>query len=366
MKIKSIETILLKKELSSTMCISRGGFKVRNHLLVKVTTDDGITGLGEGVGNARYVKALIDGPMKDLAIGEDPFQIEKLRRKLLDQQVYYERMGSAICAASAIEMALWDIKGKALNVPVYELLGGLANENLETYVSDVYWDEDVRGIEKETRRIMDMGFRTVKAHLGFKGPREDVRRVEVLRETLGPKLGLMIDLNCGYQHSDALRAAQMWDKYDLLWLEEPLSPNLTARMGDLRARTQVPIAAGENEFQIHGFKKLFDDGAVDIAMPDIARVGGIQETKNVCVLAEAYGIEVSPHNFSSGVLLAATMHILASTPNASLLEYDSSENSVYHELLISPLEIKNGVIKMPRHAGLGVELRAETIKKYAI
>jgi len=366
MKIKSIETILLKKELSSTMCISRGGFKVRNHLLVKVTTDEGLTGLGEGVGNAAYVQSLLKGSFGEMAIGEDPMQIEALRRRLLDSKVYFERMGSAICAASAIEMACWDIKGKALNVPVYELLGGLAQPSLDCYVSDVYWEEDLRAMEKQARRIMDQGFKTIKAHLGFHGPRDDQRRVSALRETMGPNLDLMIDLNAGYEYADALRACEKWQHHDLYWLEEPLNPNLTRRMGDLRSRSQVPIAAGENEFQIHGFKKMFDDGAVDIAMPDIARVGGIQETKNVCVLAEAYGIEVSPHNFSSGVLLAATIQLMASTPNCKLLEYDSSENAVYHELLVSPLELKDGRVKVPRNPGLGVELTQETVKRYAV
>ena len=138
MKISSIRVFLLQKKLSSTMRISRGGFDVRNHTIVEVHTDEGITGLGEGVGNAHLVKAILEGQMGKLALGLDPFNIEKVRNTLIDSQVYFERMGSAICAASAIEMACWDIKGKALNVPVYQLLGGLYQEQLETYASDVY------------------------------------------------------------------------------------------------------------------------------------------------------------------------------------------------------------------------------------
>ncbi len=127
----------------------------------------------------------------------------------------------------------------------------------------------------------------------------------------------MIDLNAGYNNFEAYQAARIWEQCNLTWLEEPLNPNQTSALGDLRARTNIPIAAGENEFRIYGFKELFDKKAVDVAMPDIARVGGLQETKNICTLAEAYGLSVSPHNFSSGILLAATIHLMASTPMQS-------------------------------------------------
>ena len=121
MKITEIRVFLLQKKLSSPMRISRGGFTIRTHAIVELHTDEGITGLGEGIGSARLVKAILEGQMADLAIGLDPFNIERVRQQLMDSQVYFERKGSGICAASAIEMACWDIKGKALNVPVYQL-----------------------------------------------------------------------------------------------------------------------------------------------------------------------------------------------------------------------------------------------------
>ena len=134
----------------------------------------------------------------------------------------------------------------------------------------------------------------------------------------------------------------------------------------MRNRIEIPIAVGENEFQLHGFKELFDHRAVDIAMPDIGRVGGLQETKNICTLADAYGTPVSPHNFSSGILLAATIHLMASTPNTMLLEYDSSQNAVYEELLIEPLKFVDGQIEVPNNPGLGVHLPEDIIRHYSI
>lgn len=366
MKITAIKTYLLEKQLSSSMCISRGGFRIRNHIIVEVYTDEGITGLGEGIGNAKYIKSLLDGQMSSMAIDEDPMNIEKIRHKLMDSQVYFERKGSALCAASAIEMACWDIKGKALGVPVYQLLGGLYQDKLECYASDLYWEENPADMGKYAENMVEKGFRTLKAHIGYESPKSDLARVAAIRDAVGDDVGLMIDLNAGYDTMDALSAFRLWQDMNLVWIEEPLSPNLVDAMADIRTKANVPIAAGENEFQVYGFKELFDKRAIDVAMPDIGRVGGIQETKNICALAQAYGVPVSPHNYSSGILLAATMHLMASTPNTKLLEMDGSRNAVYDELLISPLEVDDGYIQVPDDPGLGVQLPSEIIEKYAI
>ncbi|MBT5717357.1 MAG: mandelate racemase/muconate lactonizing enzyme family protein [Opitutae bacterium] len=366
MKISKIQVILLQKKLTSTMNISRGGFDVRTHAVVKVTTDQGITGLGEGVGDALMVKSIIDGKLGEQAIGLDPMSIESIRKKLIDSQVYFERKGSVICAASGIEMACWDIMGKALNVPVYQLLGGLYRDRLETYVSDVYWEKDPHSMSKNLERILKKEFKTIKAHVGCESPEADEKRIEALRRAAGNETNLMIDLNGGYTHREAMVASHLWDRFNLFWLEEPLNPNQVDALADFRSRSKLTIAAGENEFRLHGFKQLFDRRAVDVAMPDIGRVGGIQEARNICALAESYGIPVSPHNFSSGILLAATMHLMAATPNTWLLELDSSDNSVYEELLVSPLEISKGFLQVPNHSGLGVELTDEIIKKYSV
>lgn len=364
MKITQVEIIVLKKDLTSSMRISRGGFKTRTHLLVRVHTNEGITGLGEAVGNTSLIHGILTHDLAERAVGLDPFNIEILREKLMDNHVYFERKGSAICAFSAIEMACWDIKGKALKVPVYQLLGGLYHEKIEAYASDIYWEEDPMVMAKEATRILKSGFRTIKAHIGCQSPEEDLQRVKTLREVMGSEARLIIDLNGGYNTLEARRALQLWEPYDLFWLEEPVKPSDVERMADLRSQSRIPIAAGENEFRVQGFKELFDKQAVDIAMPDIGRVGGIQETRNICVLAQAYGIPVSPHNFSSGVLLASTIHLMASIPNAFLLEYDSSDNAIIRDLLVDPLEIKNGSISVSNSTGLGVHLPEKIIEKY--
>lgn len=364
MKITNVKVYLLKKKLSTSMTISRGGFTERNHAIVEIETDAGISGLGEGIGNALYVKGIIETLMAQKTIGENPFEIEKIKNKLLNDYVYYERKGSVICAVSAIEMALFDIKGKALKIPAYELLGGKFRNTVDSYVSDIYWEEDPKKMGECAKRIVGEGFSILKAHIGHASPESDAKRIEAIRKAIGVEVKLMIDLNCGYNYLDAERAIRLWEPYNLYWIEEPLHPDHSIAMSKLREKSRIPIAAGENEFGVNGFKELFDKSSVDIAMPDVGRAGGLIETKNICALAQSYGIDVSIHNFSSGVLLAATMQVMAATPHCTLLEYDSSMNAVYHELLIEPLKIKNGKVTIPDLPGLGVHLTSEIKNKY--
>ena len=192
MKIIDVQVILLQKKLSSPMTISRGGFDLRTHALVQVTTDHGVTGLGEGVGDALLVKNIIEGGMGDMVLGLNPMSIELIRKKLIDSKVYFERKGSSICAASGIEMACWDIMGKALKVPVCQLLGGLYSEKLESYASDVYWEGDTGLMVKNLERIIGRGFNTVKIHLGVESPEAEEKRIVALRKAAGEEIRLMI------------------------------------------------------------------------------------------------------------------------------------------------------------------------------
>jgi L-alanine-DL-glutamate epimerase-like enolase superfamily enzyme len=365
MKIKDVRVHLLRKKLSSSMQISRGGFTFREHAVVEVITDAGASGLGEGVGDPRMVKAIIDGVLSNEAKGLDPLNIEGIRKKLLDGKVYFERKGSVICAVSAIETACWDILGKEQGVPVYQLLGGLVRDKIAVYASDVYWEENPRSMASNAERIAKQGIKTIKIHLGCQSPEKEVERVRVIREVLGPEVSLMIDLNAGYDGPSALRATHLWEKYDIYWLEEPVNPGLADIQAGLRKQTDIPIASGENEFRLEGFKYLFDQGAVDIAMPDIGRVGGIQEAYDICTMAKTFDVPVSPHNFSSGVLLAATAHLMFAVSNTELLEVDMSDNAVYHEFFPEPYKIENGFVFPSDRPGLGVELSQDILELYS-
>lgn len=366
MKAGKVEVIEIRKELGATMAISRGGFPVRTHTLVRITTDAGLTGLGEAVGNAAHARAVLEGSLGRVILGQDPREIEKIRHLLMESSVYFERKGSVVAAASALEMACWDLQGKALGLPVHALLGGRFQDTLEAYASDVYWQEDADSMARCAAGIVDRGFRAIKVHVGRGTPRADGARLEAVRRAIGPDTPLMVDLNAGYDLLSAKEALQRWERLDLKWIEEPVHPENLEAMAHLRSASPIPIAAGENEFRLHGFRDLFAAGAVDVAMPDIGRAGGLWETRAICFLADAYGIPVSPHNFSSGILLAATMHLMAAAPNTRLLEMDTSGNAVYEELLLEPLVLDDGRVKVPASPGLGVHLPQSLLDRYAI
>jgi len=347
------------------MRISRGGFKVREHVIVRLHTADGLTGLGEGIGTAASIESVLSNYLAPRIIGLDVLAIESFRFRMFREPTYFENLGSVMSSVSAVEMALWDLQGKLLGVPCYQLLGGRFRDRIRAYASDVYWQESVSDLCAETTRIADLGYGCIKAHLGVMPPRQETIRVAALRKVLGDDIDLMIDLNCGYDIRQAREAIQRWEQFNLYWLEEPLLPDLGDALGSLRSISKIPIAAGENEFAASGFHKLGTQRAIDVAMPDVGRVGGITELKNIAAVARAHGIVVSPHNFSSGVLLAATAHAITSSADMDLIEVDTSGNAIYEETLNESWIIKDGFVTVPDDLGLGVTLRESTIEKYA-
>jgi L-alanine-DL-glutamate epimerase-like enolase superfamily enzyme len=366
MKITDVKVHLLAKKCATTVAASRGSTDYRFHAIVEVETDEGISGLGEGIGQATLVKTIVETKLRDEAIGLDPFDTAAVYEKLARGTLYWEHKGSVVCAASGIETACWDIMGKALNVPVYKLLGGRVHDKVRAYASDLFWEEDPASMAKTAASYVEQGFDIVKTHLGVLSPTEEEVRVKAMREAVGPDVGLMIDINCGYDLGDAMEAIKRWGEYNPFWIEEPLIPMDLEGLVSLRPATDVPFSCGENEFGVHGFKQLLDTRAVAYVMPDIGRVGGLLESKKIAALAEAYGVVVSPHNFSSGVLLAATLHLMASTPNAKLLELDPTGDSVYEELLVDPIKRDGAWVGIPEAPGLGVELRDEVREKYEL
>lgn len=363
MKITRIEVFHLQRQLKASMRISRGGFQIREHALVQITCEDGSTGLGEGVGHARRIVAVLREGMAQKAIGHQVDRVEELKRLLIDGEVYFERCGSAVCAASAIEMACWDALGKMHSVPASFLLGTRVQDQFKAYASDIYWEEDHQLLERRACELVERGFRCVKAHLGCMAPRKETIRVKALRQAVGDEIDLMIDLNAGYSRQQAVEALSEWEQFKLLWLEEPLHPNDRAGLASLREHTRTPLAAGENWFTSADFSEPVALGAVDFFMPDAGRVGGLSEMKRIGGMIESTAGIVSPHNFSSGILLAATIQIMSTLPNANWLEMDGSDNAVYQELLEEPLWPQDGLVRVPDYPGYGVRLPENIISR---
>ncbi len=363
MRITDVEVVVLTKPVRKPLVVSRGSLAARTAVVVLVHTDEGITGVGESVGDPSGVVPIIRENLAPLLIGEDPFDIERLWEKMYASRVYWDLKGALVIAISGIDIALWDIKGKSLGVPVFQLLGGACRSTLRAYASDLFWDEPDAMAEAAGAYVRD-GFPIVKTHIG-KECDGDIARLTAIRRAIGPDAGLMIDVNCGYDRPTALRMGRRFEEFSPLWYEEPLRPYDVEGCRQLRGQVRIPLALGENEFTKHGFLELFRHQAVDYVMPDAARVGGLTEMKKIAALAESFNLVVSPHNFSSGILLAATLHFMASTPNADLLEFDVTGTAIYDELLVDPPQVVRGRVDVPRHPGLGVVLRDEVRDRYA-
>ena len=366
MKIKAIRSHLLEKKLEKGMRISRGGFTVRHHCIVEVITDEGVVGLGEGIGTAKLIHAILP-VISEWVIGKDPTDIEQIRKHLFENQVYFELKGSVVCAASAIEMACWDILGKIKNVPVWKLLNSKKIKNeLALYASNVYWEESPSDMVTQVEEILKQGIKTIKAHIGAAPPDKEQPRIEAMLASLKNTGQLMLDLNAGYDFEAAQNAFKLWDKYDLYWIEEPLSPFEQHRNKELKKLGRHKIAGGENEFRLAGFSEAINKNCFDYVMPDLGRAGGLIESKNICELAIRNGLIASPHCYSSGVLLAATIHMMAATEKVDLLEWDASNNAVYHDFFVTPLEVQNGLVKIPENPGFGIELSQSILKHFKI
>lgn len=368
MKITDVKVIKLGVQLPKPLGLSKGReFNFRGAALVIIDTDEGIQGIGEGYGPESYiVKTIVEQKLKPWLIGQDPLDIERLWCRMLTTTVYWDQKGQGVSAVSGVDMALWDIAGKHYGVPIYKLLGGDARGNgkVQAYASDLFWDTP-EIMAESARKFALQGFPAVKTHLG-RGLTEDEKRVKAIKDVIGD-VDLMIDMNCGYNRVEALKVGKMLEKYDIYWYEEPLSPYDIAGLAYLKDKLDIPIATGENEYTKWGFKELFLKNAVDFAMPDIMRCGGITETKKICALAEAFDVICTLHNYTTGVGLAATLQVMACTPNCEWLEFDVTDYVLYESLLKNPLEIDGkGMVKIPTDPGLGVELKNHLIDNYLI
>ena len=362
MKITDVKAIQLAKKFSRPQRIGSILRNQRRFTFLVVTTDEGVTGVGDAFGNQALMETIIERHIKPQALGMDPLDIEGLWKKLYEGSFFWETGGSVVCGISALEVACWDIQGKAKGVPVSELLGGAKRSWVEAYASDLHQD-DPGYMADLAKSFVDAGFRVVKTHIGI-DPQEDLRRLDAIRKAIGPDTGLMIDLNTALDRQTALNRGLQYLPYSPFWLEEPISPVDYEGHAWLREWLPTPIAAGENLFTVRGFEPMFAAKGCDYIMPDILRCGGLRQTRLICETAERHGVIATPHNYSSGVGLAATLHLMAALPQTQLLEYDPTPTSIYDELFVEPLKVEGNRVRVPTAPGLGVELTGEIISRY--
>lgn len=369
MKITDIETIMLR--LPDVRDIGDGCQSV---LIVRVHTDAGITGIGEAHTNPLVSKAIIDAPLcsvsstglRGLLIGEDPRDIGRLWDKMYRATQTYGRRGALIHAMSGIDIALWDILGKVAGLPVHRLLGGARRGAVRAYASDLSRDTLEETIEV-ARAHVEAGYRAMKFGWGGLGqdPRRDVAAVHAIRAAIGDGIDLMIDMGFAVPFDHALHLARGCAEAGVAFLEEPLSPDDLDGFARLVSLSPVAIATGEKETTQYPFIDLIARGGVRIVQPDIARVGGISEAMRIVAYAEGHGADVVPHCWSTDILVAATLQIVATQRRAPFHEYNATANPLRTDLLVEPIRPDaDGNLHVPDGPGLGITLNEDTIERF--
>jgi L-alanine-DL-glutamate epimerase-like enolase superfamily enzyme len=356
------------------------GGHLRYLLFVRAEAEDGTTGWGEAItqfpASTRATAEIVDG-MADLVVGSDPLQNEATWRRIKQATWWYGyRGGIAAFALSAIDIALWDLKGKLLGRPLIDLIGGAHAERLPALASTHAFGDSLEGeAERHGRYVTENGYIGFKIGMGKHGAARlgydidrDVSFVRMLREAAGPDAWIMMDRaqSLPWDVASAIARANAFDEYDLKWIEEPLEPQDVRGLRQLRRHVKTLVAGGEREWDVRGYEEAIGAGVLDVIGCDIGRAEGITGALKVIELVERANVWFNSHAWSSAVNTAASIALSASTPRCLLQELKPDENPMQHELTDEPFVQRDGWIDVPRKPGLGVEPRESVLRKYRL
>ncbi|MBI3694607.1 MAG: mandelate racemase/muconate lactonizing enzyme family protein [Acidobacteria bacterium] len=343
-------------------------------LVIRISTDAGLTGIGEVSSQSYVCKAIFEAPrsaerrhgLRYLLVGQDPLDVEGLWQRMYYHTNRYGRRGAAIHAISGADIALWDLRGKALGKPVYELLGGAHRSSIRAYASYLFGDTPSDTAEL-AQQAVDLGLTAVKFGWGpfGKDRAADLAHVEAARGVIGDDRDLMVDAGCAFDVETALDRAWLLAPLKIAWLEEPLSQDDLRGYEELCHRSPVPIAAGEGEVTPWGFQDLLERG-LQVIQPDVAICGGLTVASQASELARAARRRAVPHCFSTGINLAASLHWMASCPDGDLVEYCLRPSPLMRRLVRNLPPLVDGRVAVPQSPGLGVELNEEVIAQYRV
>ena len=378
MKITNIRAHALEAPIDRPFAFSQTWVHKRVGLVVEIETDSGLTGWGDGYGPPLPIAAMIEHAYAPRLIGQDPLRGEALWQDLYNAFKDHGQRGVPIQALSALDIALWDLRGKALGQPVHVLMGGPIRSEVRAYATGLYRRSDDPAqdhalLKEEAEGYVEAGFSAMKTKLGF-GFKDDIALVEMLRQTIGPDVELFVDANHGCDLVQAKRLARAMEPLDIGWFEEPVAPEDIEGYRELRASTSIPIAGGECAFTRHDFNRILNARAMDIIQPDTCSCGGLTEAKRISDLAWVHGMRHNPHVWGTGIGLAAAMQLLAVLPTTTpafgqhepLLEYDSTPHPFRQGLLVDPVKVDKGIAYVPTGPGLGIEVRRDVLDKWRI
>ncbi|MCC6174300.1 MAG: mandelate racemase/muconate lactonizing enzyme family protein [Chloroflexi bacterium] len=331
--------------------------------LVKITTDEGLIGVGEAYGlrDPRVSAAIVEHVLSDVLIGKDPLRIEALWQAMFAVGAFHTE-GYQTQAMAAVDIALWDLKGRALGQPISVLLGGPIRESLWVYASPITLCDPDTAMTR-AREFLALGFTAIKIKVG--GPiGEDVDRVAAVREVVGKGFPLLLDVNATHDARTAIALARALDPFDCFWFEEPVPPEDIAGMAHVRRSITMPVATGEQSSSVYTFRDLIRAEAADVYMPNVIKAGGLSECQRIATLAHTDNLKVAPHGVGSGVGLAATLQWCAAMPNYLIYEYNQLLNPLRHDILKTKIAFEDGYLKVPTGPGLGVEIDWDAVEGF--
>lgn len=374
MKITAVDTFVLRHALDEPFGFSQWWYDARTAMLVRVTADDGTTGWGEAYGPPEPSAAIVAHVLAPLVLGADPCDTLPLWERMYARTRDSGRGGMVLHALSAVDIALWDLKGQALGVSISRLLGGRFRERVQAYATGLYFrprDDFAAALADEARGYAAEGFRAIKLKVGLT-PEADLRHVRAVREAVGPDIALMVDANHAYDAATAIRLGRAFEGLDVHWFEEPVIPEDLEAYAEVAHALDLPVAGGEAEFTRFGFRRLLAARAVDIVQPDLTATGGFTECQRIAALASAWGVRYLPHVWGSAVGLAASLQFVAALPPATaalrplepLFELDRTPNRFRDELVAEPLRPVDGWLAIPDRPGLGIAIDEAMLARY--
>jgi L-alanine-DL-glutamate epimerase-like enolase superfamily enzyme len=342
--------------------------------IIRIDTDEGIIGWGEVDSCPTVVKAVVEAPLShqicnglaNVLVGEDPLDIDACTAKMDEAANYYGRVGAGSHAMAGINIALWDIAGKAAEKPVNELLGGPLEKKFRAYCSILFGDTPAKTHDLAARHV-DLGFTAIKFGWGPMGKDEgnDIALVEQARKGAGEDVDILIDAGQVWDWKTARKRAEQFMPYRPFWIEEPLHPEDVEGYGHLTSESPVPIATGEAESRLKDFQRLVTEGGLDWIQPDPGRCG-ISTFVEAGRFAHAHQRRVVNHSFKSGITIAASLHALSACPNGSIFEFCMAGSPLRHELTNEVFEVVDGYVHVPDAPGLGVSINEETVNRYRV
>jgi D-galactarolactone cycloisomerase len=373
MRIESVRGVPLLATLEVPQRTGVATYTKLGIALVEVRTDTGLLGYGECLArySPRIWAAIVDDLLAPLVVGEDPFDTERLWERMFRDLRSFSghSRGMLVEAIAGVDTALWDIKGKAAGLPLHVLLGGATRTTLSAYASSIM-QQALPAMEAEAASLIQRGFRALKVKVGA-GVAQDVKTIRAIRRVVGDGIDLMLDANGAYRAPEAIDLAHRVADLRITWLEEPVVADDLEGYERIRAATAIPLAAGEAEFTRFGARDLLARKVIDVVQPDVARAGGVSETRKIADLAAAHHVAYAPHvGFSGAVCVAATLHLAAAATNFLTYECIHTANPLRERLAVSPVggpdQLVDGQIPIPTGPGLGIEIDPDVLSRYAV